>query len=186
MAKITITAVGGKRVKSGADAYDEFAAANVPWKEPGFVYRWLDREPRVIFERKRQGWKICDLVRDFKAKGCPDHLMPVTDVTGTEIIFGESILAKMPISLYEKRYRANVLEKVKSRREGLKEVARAAGDDAARELAKRGVTVKGDLVEDIGRGEIQRDWDSPRNVTSRDGRHVRDPNYEAPTQREKR
>lgn len=171
MGKFELTRINGESVR-GSDAYDEFSAAKLPWHEPGMIYRWIDRSARVLFERKRQGWKICSIEADFTAKGCPEHLLPVTDVTGTEIIFGESILAKMPITLYQARYKRNVLEKVVRKREANLEKVRAEGDRVAHELRARGAPIKGNVVEEVGAGEIQRDWNSNRDVTAADGRHV--------------
>lgn len=172
MGRINLTHIKGSPVR-GSDAYDEFSASQLAWKEAGMVYRWLDRVAKVVFERKRQGWLICDLRRDFIDKGCPEELLPSSDVTGSEIIFGESILAKMPIALYEKRYKRNILEKVVRKRESNIEKVRAEGERTAHELRSRGVAIKGNVVETVGAGETQRDWDSQFDVVAKDGKHVR-------------
>lgn len=166
--KIDLTAVKGKPTR-GDEAFVELGAADLPWRLSSMVYRWIDRDSRVLTERRRQGWKICDVIRDFRDRGCPEDLLPPTHGGGTEIINGDSILGMMPLSKYNARYKAEVLEKIKRRREAGVEIARAEGERAAKELAQRGIKVKGgNVLEEISETESRRDWNSPYDVRTKD------------------
>ena len=168
--EISVTKIKGEAAR-GAKAYDEFSPMSLQWQQPGMIYRWLDRHPQVLPERKRQGWKICSMRADFVEKGCPEDLLPGSDSPTDQIIFGECILAQMPIGLYNQRYNRNIVTKATERRRANAELALSEGEKVARELKARGISVKGgNVVEGIDHREVERDWNSPYDLTTKDGK----------------
>jgi hypothetical protein len=166
--EINVTRIDGKAL-AGRHAYDEFSPMSLAWQAPGTIYRWLDRHPQVLAERKRQGWKICNVTDDFVNRGCPSDLLPASDVPTGEIIFGESILGQMPLTVANQRYKRNIIDKAAERTRGRAEIALAEGERTARELRARGVTVRGgNVVERVDQREAERDWGSPYDLTTRD------------------
>lgn len=165
------------RALDGKPTFDEFSVMSLQWKEPGMIYRWCDRHQQVLPVRLRQGWKVCNIEDDFRKRGCPEDRLP-TAAPGGEIIFGDSILCKMPLSLYNTRYRRDVLEPINQRKLAGRQEALSAGEAAARELRAKGVRVGANVLSSTSERDIEREWNDPRLVTSKDGAHVIDPNFE--------
>lgn len=170
--EVNILNVDGGTVDRPPEEFDEFEPLKLHWKKPGMVYRWCDRDARVLPVRRRQGWKICNVEKDFRELGCPELRIPGVPQPGGEIHFGDSILAEMPIELYEKRYDSMIRKATERSARGLSDVMRA-GDEVAAELRSRGVTLTKPLVSEVDVAEERRDWNRDYKVQTRTGEIVK-------------
>lgn len=155
------------------DVFDEYEPMKMQWQEPGMVYRWCDKDSRVLPTRVRQGWKVCDIEEDFLRLKCPSGSLPGVPQPGGEIHFGDSILCKMPIALAAKRY-SNTIAKAQVKRSAGIDSARREGESVAREIRGRGLDVGSTIITEVSEEERERDWKSDPNkrVHARDGEHV--------------
>lgn len=139
--KIQVDRVQGRRANGDGEFFNDFEALDLPWKERGFTYCWIDKHPRSLGKSRIRGWQICDLQRDFLDKGCPEEsvaLLP-SQSDGT-ITFHDVVLAKMPISLYQKRISAR-RELADQRKRARKDVVNSAADQLHSAMRRQGKNV---------------------------------------------
>lgn len=141
---IHVTRVNGQKTEKG-DFFDEFAPLALEWCEPGFTYCWIDRDERVTSVRKRQGWAICNVKSDFIDKGCPEEKLPGTRSGTGELLFGDTILAKMPNELWSRRYAARIEKARAQHRKGVN-TATDAGRAVAATLRSHNIDVGDSIV----------------------------------------
>jgi len=167
--RILVSSTDGK---AAAEVYDEFEPLELPWKPPGYMPRWVDRDNRVFPTRVRQGWRPADVEKDFRAKGCPENLLPQVVQPGGEIHFGDSILCLMPVELARKRYQAMVSKTQMSRRAAI-ERAEMEGERLAHHLRARGFPRIGKNIV-LSAKEAEAGDDENYSVRTRDGQRYGD------------
>lgn len=140
---IHVNRVHGKRANAAGEFLDPFTPMDLPWKEPGMVYCHIDSDSRVAPVRRREGWVVCNLQRDFLDAGCPSELIPPewSSPDGT-IRFGQLVLAKMPAAKRSAMLRRRV-EKRMAKRRAVEESVYSAGERAAHPAVQRGILPRG-------------------------------------------
>lgn len=138
--RIDVRTVRGRSANGDGDFFNEFEALDLAWKQEGYAYCWLNKDPRNIQTAKRRGWVICDAERDFLGEGCPQEYLPGERTPDGTLTFGDVILGKMPLSLYSKRALAKV-ERAKARRRGEIERVLQDGERVADALRSKGQNV---------------------------------------------
>jgi hypothetical protein len=140
-----VTRVGGKLSNRRGDFLDEFESLELRWKQPGWVYCWLDTSQRSLPLRKQWGWQICHNQRDFLDLGCPEDRVPGTVNAAGEIVQGDVILGKMPAELYDRRVKYR-REKRQHRRQGYFEAVYSEGEKVAAQARSRGYLGKNENI----------------------------------------
>lgn len=157
---LRVVKVAGANAAPDGEFFDEFQPLSLRWREPGMTYVWINRNEQMVSTRRRQGWEICSLERDFLSKGCPKDALPGHGSPDGEIHFGDLILGKMPIELWEKR-QIRLRAKVRAKQRGYVERPQDEGEKVASQLRRQ--------IPGIGRSIVYKPGENERRGYPREG-----------------
>lgn len=140
-----MSSVRGSNANGEGEFFNEFSALDLLWKEAGYTYCWLNKDMRNVQTAKRRGWHVCNAELDFLDKGCPSDEIPGERAADGTLLFGDVILAKMPVGIYSNRAQRNV-EKARTRRRGEIERAMFEGERVASVLRGQGAQVGDNIL----------------------------------------
>jgi hypothetical protein len=144
---INVQRVNGKRANADGELLDEYDRTRLEWKEPGFVYCFIDASDRGLGGSLRSGWRICDAKRDFIDRGCPPEILERMPVQANgQIRMHDVVLAKMP-AVNKARINQQRAERRRTKRRSYIDSVHVEADKVASAMKQKNVNLpEGGLV----------------------------------------